>query len=151
VVDEYGALVGEISVATANAATVVPIIRPTGGVQVVSQTGEEGTLRGQGVATMIFEVNPATEPVFAGYLLKTAGSEKWPTGLPVAKVAESENPEATKIRTEAVPLADFSRMRFVVVLQWTFSQEDQAEEQPEQQLPADEAPLEETDPGGGDS
>jgi rod shape-determining protein MreC len=146
VVDEFGALVGEISVTTGNAATVVPIIRPTGGVRVESETGEAGTLLGQGIATMIFEVNPATEPVFADYLLVTSGSTKFPPGLPVAKVAESDNPEAAKIRTEAIPLADFSRLKLVVVLQWTFSAEEE-----EVLPPAGEAPAEETDSGAGDS
>ena len=74
---------------------------------------------------LIFEVNPATEPVFADYLLLTAGSTKFPPGLPVAKVLESASPEAGKIRTEAIPVADFNRLKLVVVLQWTFSTGDQ--------------------------
>ncbi len=148
VVDENGALVGEISVATSNSATVVPIIRPTGGVRVESQTGEAGTLLGQGIAMMIFEVNPATEPIFADYLLVTAGSTKFPPGLPVAKIAESGSPEAAKIRTEAIPLADFSRLKLVVALQWTFSAED--EEIPEE-LPTEEPPADESDAEAGGS
>ncbi|MGZ8786160.1 MAG: rod shape-determining protein MreC, partial [Acidimicrobiia bacterium] len=130
VVDENGALVGEISVVTRDAATVIPIIRPTGAVTVESQTGETGFVRGQGSAILIFEVPEATEPVLAGYLLLTAGSEKFPPGLPVAKVADSDSPEAAKIRTEAIPVADFNRLKLVVVLQWTFSAQDQQEEQP---------------------
>ena len=94
---------------------------------------------------MIFEVNPATEPVFADYLLVTSGSTKFPPGLPVAKVAESDSPEAAKIRTEAIPLADFSRLKLVVVLQWRFAAEQ--EEEP----PPDEPPAEETESGVGDS
>ena len=54
---------------------------------------------------------------------------------------------AAKIRTEAIPLADFSRLKFVVVLQWTFT----AEDEPETQTPADEAPVEGIDPGAGES
>jgi len=138
VVDEDGALVGEISVVTPSSATVVPIIRPTGAVTVESQTGETGILLGQGLAKLIFEVNPAAEPVFVDYLLVTAGSTKFPPGLSVAKVAESASPEAAKIRTEAIPLADFNRLKLVVVLQWTFSAEDRQEKQ----LPADETPAE---------
>ena len=141
VVDEYGSVVGEISLVTPSSATVVPIIRPTGAVTVESQTGETGIVLGQGSATLIFEVNPATEPVFADFLLITAGSTKFPPALPVAKVAASASPEAAKIRTEAIPLADFSRLKFVVVLQWTFAPEDQQEEQP----PAEIEPAE--DPG----
>ena len=130
VVDENGALVGEISMAAPRTATVAPIIRPTGAVTVESQTGETGIALGQGSAILLLEVNPATEPVFADYLLLTAGSTKFPPGLPVAKVAESASPEAAKIRTEAVPVADFNRLKLVVVLQWAFSAEDQQEEQP---------------------
>jgi len=130
VVDENGALVGEISMVAPRTATVAPIIRPTGAVTVESQTGETGVALGQGSAILLLEVNPATEPVFTDYLLLTAGSTKFPPGLPVAKVSESASPEAAKIRTEAVPVADFNRLKLVVVLQWTFSAEDQQEEQP---------------------
>jgi rod shape-determining protein MreC len=125
VVDERGSLVGEISVVTRDASTIVPIIRPTGAVTVESQTGETGVLLGQGLAKLVFEVNPAAEPVFADFLLVTAGSTKFPPGLPVAKVAESAGPEAAKIRTEAIPLADFNRLKLVVVMQWTFSADEE--------------------------
>jgi len=139
VVDEYGSLVGEISLVTPSSATVVPIIRPTGAVTVESQTGETGIVLGQGSAILVFEVNPATEPVFVDYLLRTAGSTKFPPALPVAKVAASASPEAGKIRTEAIPLADFNRLKFVVVLQWTFSAEGQQEQG---QTPSEEVPVE---------
>jgi rod shape-determining protein MreC len=141
VVDQNGALVGEISLVTSSSATVVPIIRPTGAVTVESQTGEKGIALGQGSAILILEVNPATEPVFAEYLLLTAGSTKFPPGLSVAKVAESATPEAGKIRTEAIPVADFNRLKLVVVLQWTFSTEDQPAtiEPPADEPPADDA------------
>ncbi len=130
VVDENGALVGEISLVAPASATVVPIIRPTGAVTVASQTGETGIVLGQGSAVLILEVNPAAEPVFADYLLLTAGSTKFPPGLSVAKVAESASPEAGKIRTEAIPIADFNRLKLVVVLQWTFAAGETSEEQP---------------------
>jgi len=130
VVDENGALVGEVSMVTPDAATVVPIIRPTGAVTVESQTGETGIVLGQGSAILILEVNPAAEPVFADYLLVTAGSTKFPPGLSVAKVAESASPEAAKIRTEAIPVADFNRLKLVVVMQWTFTAGEGAEESP---------------------
>ena len=146
VVDENGALVGEISVATASSATVVPIVRPTGAVTVESQTGEAGVVLGQGLAKLILEVNPATEPVLADYLLVTAGSTKFPPGISVAKVEESASPEAAKIRTEAIPLVDFSRLRIVVVLQWTFSAQ---EAEPDSEEPATEEPV--ADDPGGDS
>ena len=152
VVDENGALVGEISVATSSAATVVPIVRPTGAVKVESQTGEAGVVLGQGPAlgsaNLVFEVNPATEPVLADYLLVTAGSTKFPPGLPVAKVAESANPEAAKIRTQAIPLADFNRLKLVVVLQWTFSAEDgeEGDQPPAEELPADDSGSETGEP-----
>ena len=58
------------------------------------------------------------------------------------KVAESASPEAAKIRTEAIPLADFSRLKLVVVLQWTFSAE---EEEPPVQVP----PEEDSEPESG--
>lgn len=148
VVDENGALVGEISLVTSSSATVVPIIRPTGAVTVESQTGEKGIALGQGSAILILEVNPATEPVFAEYLLLTAGSTKFPPGLSVAKVAESATPEAGKIRTEAIPVADFNRLKLVVVLQWTFSTEDQpATIEP----PADEPPADDAGSASGES
>ncbi|MDH5616068.1 MAG: hypothetical protein OEY62_05950, partial [Acidimicrobiia bacterium] len=115
------------------------IIRPTGAVTVESQTGETGIVLGQGSAILVFEVNPATEPVFVDYLLRTAGSTKFPPALPVAKVAASASPEAGKIRTEAIPLADFNRLKFVVVLQWTFSAEGQQEQG---QTPSEEVPVE---------
>jgi len=124
VVDANGSLVGELSVVSASSATVVPVIRPTGAVTVESQTGEAGVVLGRGTAKMILEVNPAAEPVLADYLLVTAGSTKFPPALPVAKVAEAASPEAAKIRTEAIPLADFNRLKFVVVLQWSFTADE---------------------------
>jgi len=53
--------------------------------------------------------------------LRTAGSERYPVGIKVARVAEDAQPEAQRILTTATPLADFSKLDFVVVLQWTFT------------------------------
>ncbi len=122
VVDDTGALVGIVTSVTAVSATVVPIISPSAdGVQVKSQTNESGVLRGRGSGDLDFEVLDASEPVLSGYLLRTAGSERYPVGIKVARVAEDAQPEAQRIITTAIPLADFSKLDFVVVLQWTFT------------------------------
>lgn len=133
VVDEYGALVGEVTMATESAATVEPIIRPTGAVTVASRSGETGVLRGRGSGQMDFEVIPATEPVFAEDLLITSGSTKFPPQLQVAKVETSASPEAGRVLTTAVPLADFTRLKVVVVLRWTFTADEVEEESPGQE------------------
>ncbi len=130
VVDENGALVGEVTLASESSATVEPIIRPTGGVTISSRSGESGVLKGRGAGTsMELEIPDATEPVFADDLVVTAGSTKFPPLLPVAKVESSASPEARRILTGAVPLADFNRLSVVVVLRWTFEQ-GPAEEEP---------------------
>lgn len=127
VVDEFGALVGEVTVATQSAATIEPIIRPTGAVTVASPRGENGVVHGRGAGSaMDLQIPSATEPVFAGDLLVTAGSTKYPPQLAVAKIEESANPEARRILTGAVPLADFNRLKVVVVLRWTFAAEEAA-------------------------
>jgi rod shape-determining protein MreC len=124
VVDDTGALVGTITEVTADSATVVPIVSPSAdGVRVKSQTGEVGVVLGRGSGELDFEVLEATEPVFTGYLLVTAGSVRYPVGINVAKVSTDARPEARRIVTTATPLADFSKLDFVVVLQWTFSTE----------------------------
>ncbi len=124
VVDDTGSLVGTITDVTSDSATVVPIIATSAdGVRVKSQTGETGVVLGRGSGDLDFEVLEATEPVFTGYLLVTAGSVRYPVGINVAKVATDARPEAQRIVTTAVPLADFSKLDFVVVLQWTFSTE----------------------------
>lgn len=124
VVDDTGSLVGTITDVTGDSATVVPIIATSAdGVRVKSQTGEAGVVLGRGSGDLDFEVLEATEPVFTGYLLVTAGSVRYPVGVNVAKVAADARPEAQRIVTTAVPLADFSKLDFVVVLQWTFSTE----------------------------
>lgn len=124
VVDDTGSLVGTITDVTNDSATVVPIIAPSAdGVRVKSQTGEAGIVLGRGSGDLDLEVLEATEPVFTGYLLVTAGSVRYPVGVNVAKVAEDARPEAQRIVTTAIPLADFSKLDFVVILQWTFSTE----------------------------
>jgi len=124
VVDDNGALVGTITEVTGESATVVPIVAPSSdGVRVKSQTGETGIVLGRGSGGLDVEVLEATEPLFTGYLLVTAGSVRYPVGINVAKVAADARPEAQRIVTTAIPLADFSKLDFVVVLQWTFSTE----------------------------
>jgi rod shape-determining protein MreC len=124
VVDDTGALVGTITEVTGESATVVPIVSPSSdGVRVKSQTGEFGIVRGRGAGQLDFEVLDATQPVFSGYLLVTAGSVRYPVGIKVAKVDADAGPEAHRIVTTATPLADFAKLDFVVVLQWTFSTE----------------------------
>ncbi|NIA26145.1 MAG: hypothetical protein GWP04_11340 [Gammaproteobacteria bacterium] len=124
VVDENGALVGTITEVTGDSATVVPIVAPSSdGVRVKSQTGEAGIILGRGGGELDLEVLEATEPVFTGYLLVTAGSVRYPVGINVAKVSADARPEAQRIVTTAIPMADFSKLDFVVVLQWTFSTE----------------------------
>jgi rod shape-determining protein MreC len=122
VVDDTGALIGIVTSVAGDSATVVPIISPSSdGVQVTSQTEESGIVRGRGAGALDFEVLQASEPVEKGYLLRTTGSERYPVGIKVARVDEDARPEAQRILTTATPLADFSKLDFVVVLQWTFT------------------------------
>lgn len=123
VVDDTGALIGTVTEVTDRTATVVPIIAPAAdGVRVKSQTGEVGILRGRGSSNLMdYQVLDAKAPVLVGYLLTTAGSERYPGGIKVAKVVEDALPEAQRITTTAEPLADFGRLDFVAVLQWSFS------------------------------
>lgn len=128
VVDDFGALIGVVTETTGDASTILPVISASAdGVRVKTPTGEVGILRGRGSErVMDFEVLDATEAVFADQLLVTAGSERYPAGISVARVLEDGGPEAGRVQTTAVPLAEFGKLDFVVVLQWTFTTQIQA-------------------------
>jgi rod shape-determining protein MreC len=122
VVDDTGALVGTVIDVTSDSATVVPIISPSAdGVRVKTPAQQIGVVLGRGANELDLELLDTTEPVAVGDLLKTSGSERYPGGIKVAKVAEDVRPEANRIVATATPLADFPRLDIVLVLQWTFT------------------------------
>jgi cell shape-determining protein MreC len=69
--------------------------------------------------TMVLDVFAAREPVLAGdRVVTSAGSTKFPSGLPVGEVLEDASPEATSLTTTVRPFVDPETLRLVVVLAW---------------------------------
>jgi cell shape-determining protein MreC len=68
---------------------------------------------------MVLDVFDAREPLLAGdRVVTSAGSTKFPAGLPVGEVLEDASPEATSLSTTVRPFVDPETLRLVVVLAW---------------------------------
>lgn len=124
VVDDQGNVVGAVTEAFAQSSTVLPILAPSITVSVVTTNGMRGFIQGAG-SELRLEIFDAEGPVLQGEILLTAGSERYPPQLPVAKVTDSIRPEAGTrvIRAGAVQLASLERVRFVIVIQWPLAEE----------------------------
>ena len=123
VIDTNGYLVGTVTSVASRSATIVPITAVRQGITV--QTGSQtGALTSQAFSsemtlTMVLDIFTAREPVLAGdRVVTSAGSTRYPAGLPVGEVMEDASPESTSLTTTVRPFVDPDTLRIVVVLAW---------------------------------
>jgi len=123
VIDTNGYVVGTITSASSGSATIVPITAERQGITV--QTGTQtGALTSQAFSsdmtlTMVLDVFAAREPVLAGdRVVTSAGSTKFPSGLPVGEVLADASPESTSLTAVVRRFVDPETLRLVVVLAW---------------------------------
>ena len=121
VVDENQVLIGIVTEALPNSASVRLITDPNSGVGVVTQGGAEGVLGGTG-ATDVLELTiyVASENLPEGEVFRTSGTQEGiPAGIPVAQLIDDAMINAGAIETTAVkPLSDGSLLGIVIVLQF---------------------------------
>lgn len=123
VIDTNGYLVGTVTSVATRSATIVPITAVRQGITV--QTGSQtGALTSQAFSsemtlTMVLDIFTAREPVLAGdRVVTSAGSTRYPAGLPVGEILEDASPESTSLTTTVRPFVDPDTLRIVVVLAW---------------------------------
>ncbi|HEX5694894.1 MAG TPA: rod shape-determining protein MreC [Acidimicrobiia bacterium] len=123
VIDTNGYVVGTVTSASPGSATIVPITAERQGITV--QTGTQtGALTSQAFSsemtlTMTLDVFDAREPVLTGdRVVTSAGSTRYPAGLPVGQILEDASPESTSLTTTVRPFVDPETLRLVVVLAW---------------------------------
>jgi rod shape-determining protein MreC len=123
VIDTNGYVVGTVTTSSPGSATIVPITAERQGITV--QTGSQtGALTSQAFSsemtlTMVLDVFDAREPVLAGdRVVTSAGSTRYPAGLPVGEILENASPESTSLTTTVRPFVDPETLRLVVVLAW---------------------------------
>jgi rod shape-determining protein MreC len=123
VIDTNGYVVGTVTSASPGSATIVPITAERQGITV--QTGTQtGALSSQAFSsdmtlTMTLDVFAAREPVLAGdRVVTSAGSTRFPAGLPVGQILADASPESTSLTTTVRPFVDPETLRLVVVLAW---------------------------------
>ena len=123
VVDSRGSLVGVVSEAGDQVATVLPMTsRRAPAVSVRLPDGRRGVVEGQGAGSLALLIFDAEAPVDEGALLITYGphgeSDSYPKGLDVGRVAAPGSPRSGVIRTRVAPLADLDRVEYVSVIPW---------------------------------
>ncbi len=123
VIDTNGYVVGTVTSASPGSATIVPITAERQGITV--QTGSQtGALTSQAFSsdmtlTMVLDIFTAREPVLAGdRVVTSAGSTRFPAGLPVGEILEDASPESTALTTTVRPFVDPETLRLVVILAW---------------------------------
>lgn len=120
VLNQSDLLIGIVKDVFPDSATVVPVIGPTTGVEVLTEAGDVGVVTGTGnpdrVELMILD---ATGPIEVGSVLRTSGNQRGiPSGIQVARVVERTRPDGTFIQTQNVePVAELTGVRFVIVMQ----------------------------------
>lgn len=121
VVNENDVLIGIVKEAFADSSTVVPVISPAQGVEVISEDGQIGVVSGLGTADRVeLVVIEAEFDLLPGSILRTSGQQAGiPRGLPVAQVIELIRPEGGLIQSTAVePLVNPVGLDIVRVLQF---------------------------------
>lgn len=132
VLNEAGILIGVVTEALDDTATVTPIIAVDFGIDVVTPREELGVVNGLGVSD-VFQLTllNAEFPLLPGEILYTSGQTPGiPADLPVAEVVTLITPEGGLIQSNDVtPLADPSTLTLVRVV--LFQSEPVSEEVPE--------------------
>ena len=123
VLDGNGALIGVVSEASEQTATVIPITsRGAPGVTVRLANGRRGIVEGQGTESLSLTILNARYPVRKGELLTTYGpygeSVSYPKGLDVGLVAEPASPRSGVLRVDVDPIGDIEYVEFVAVIPW---------------------------------
>ena len=123
VLDNKGALIGVVSEAGEQTATVIPITsRRAPGVTVRLSDGRRGIVEGQGTGSLSLTILNARFPVRKGELLTTYGpygeSVSYPKGLDVGLVAESASPRSGVLGVDVDPIGDIEEVEFVAVIPW---------------------------------
>lgn len=123
VVDGQGALVGVVSEAGEQAATVTPITsRRAPAVTVRLADGQRGIVEGQGTGVLELSILDARNPVRQGQFLTTYGpfgdSDSYPKGLDVGRIVASASPRSGVIRVGVEPVGDLDRVEYVAVIPW---------------------------------
>lgn len=120
VLNQANLLVGIIKDVFPQSATVIPVIGPTTGVEILTEGGDIGVVTGLGdpdrLELLILE---ASGPIEQGEILRTSATQRGiPGGLQVARVEQRLIPDGTLIESQEVtPVAELTGLRFVVVLQ----------------------------------
>lgn len=144
VLNEAGILIGVVTEALDDTATVTPIIAVNFGIDVVTPRDEFGVVNGLGVSD-VFQVTflNAEFPLLPGEILYTSGQTPGiPADLPVAEVMTIINPEGGLIQSNDVqPLADPSALTLVRVVLF---QTEPVIEEPVEEEPAGEETTETT-------
>lgn len=128
VVNENSVLVGIVKEAFADSSTVLPVISPAQGIDIVTEDGALGVITGLGnpqeVELILLEAQTSLAP---GTILRTSGQQSGiPRGLPVAEVMELLQPEGGVIQSSALaPLVDPTGLDIVRVLQFQANPTDE--------------------------
>lgn len=119
VVDSNGYVVGSVSSATADSATVVPIISRRQGLTVIVGDQEGSLISQPGSELMKLEIYSARGPVLANdRVLTSAGSLSFPAGWPIGEVVADAAPVVDVLTTMVRPFVNPRTLRLVVVLAW---------------------------------
>jgi rod shape-determining protein MreC len=124
-IDTQGNVVGLVTDVFSGSARIIPLVAQTE-TAVVTVGDQEGVVTGLGNPGMLdLMMLEADSPVKQGDLVVTGNTESYPAGLSVGAVAADVAPESSRIFAELRPLADFERLRLVVVLGWPLAEDDQ--------------------------
>ena len=123
VLDGSGALIGVVSEASEQTATIIPITsRRAPGVTVRLSNGRRGIVEGAGAESLSLTILNARFPVRKGELLTTFGpygeSVSYPKGLDVGLVADSASPRSGVLSVDVDPIGDIEDVEYVVVIPW---------------------------------
>ncbi len=120
VLNQSELLVGIVKNVFPDSATVIPVIGPTTGVEILTEGGDLGVVTGTGDPDRLdLMILDASEPVEADTILRTSGNQRGiPSGLQVGRTTERMRPDGSLIQSQSVaPVADLTAVRFVIVLQ----------------------------------
>lgn len=120
VINPQGLVGRVVEPVTDHSATVLLIIDPGHAVKVkVRESRDRGTVTGRGRGPLSLLVTNAQAPLAAGTVLVTDAG-RYPADLVVGEVESAAEPQAGFVlQTAVVPAVDFSRLDFVLVVQYT--------------------------------
>ena len=155
VLDNKGALIGVVSEAGEQTATVIPITsRRAPGVTVRLSDGRRGIVEGQGTGSLSLTILDARFPVRKGELLITYGpygeSVSYPKGLDVGLVAESASPRSGVLGVDVDPIGDIEEVEFVAVIPWPPAPDQMEDNAEDSTVSEDPPPVDASDERTGE-